>query len=523
MSTGMTRRRFLRAGAVVVGGGAAAALLSSCTAVEQAREASAGTGDSGGTLTIGSLTDIDPKTIYSQSITSMTIGLLLWDTLIRYDHETLEPQPSVATAWETGADGLSVRLELRDDVYFHSGRQLTSEDVAAAIAVYADPESGSQLQSTAAAISSVDTYDPDVAVLTLSRPVVNLFDLFEFMLLTDRETAADLTTGDQFVGTGPFRFASRTPAAGLELVRNDEYWNAPAKLDGITLRVVRDAGALLTSVRTQQTDLVLDASPQSLRPFGDQSLYSITSLDIDDVAYYVGANVADPALQDKRVRQAISFAVDRQRIVDEVLVGRGYPSSAPWAHTSPAYTDEAADYYDRDLDRSRALLADVGWDGSQTLLLSYGTGLAPARNMAAIVQNNLAEVGIEVVLDPREQASYNPFLRSGEDQLWINPHGFGQTNPATLANGAAPFKPEGNLSNFTSADYAAAAEEFDRISDPTALESLAAYQRYTDILLDEQFRIDLAITSWTNVSPARVSGLTSNMYKYIDAREVTVR
>lgn len=522
MSTAMNRRAFLRATAALAAAGSIPIIAGCESAVSRAERESRGEGASGGTLVIGSLTDVDPKTIYSQSITSMTVGLLLWDTLIRYDHATLVPQPSVARSWEASPDGRSLRIDLRDDVVFHSGRPLTSEDIAYSVGLYADPESGSQLQATAAAIADVDTSDPHVAVLRLSRPVVNLFDLLEFMLLTDRDTRDTLATGDQFIGTGPFRLERRVTGSEFELVRNDDYWNGPAQLDGVSLRVVRDPGALLTSVRANQTDIVFDASPQSLRPFRDEALYRIETLDVQDVAYYIGANVADPLLSDKRVRQAISYAVDRQRIVDEVFVGRAAASSAPWATSSPAYDPGAAEHYRRDPDKARELLAAAGQPNG-SLLLSYGTGLAPARNIAAIVQNNLAEVGIDVVLDPREQASYNPFLRSGEHQLWVSPHGFGQVNPATLAGGAAPFKPEGNLSGFSSPDYTAAAEAFNAIADPAAPDAEAAYRRYTEALLDEQFIIDLAVTSWTNVSPARVAGVTSNMYKYIDLHHATVR
>ncbi|GAC70447.1 ABC transporter substrate-binding protein [Gordonia soli] len=523
MSTSLNRRAFLRA-ALAAGSAGAVAVLAGCeSAVRQAEQAGTGSGESGGRLVIGSSTDVDPKTVYSQSITSMTIGLLVWDTLIRYDHRTLTPTPSVATSWDLTPDGLSMRLVLRDDVHFHSGRRLTSEDVAYAVRTYAAAASASQLQSTAAAIREVDTSDPGVAVLHFARPIVNIFDLLEFMLLTDSESGDALTAGDSFVGTGPFRVTGREVGSTLNLARNDRYWAGPATIDAVTLRVVRDPGALLTSVRARQSDLVLDASPQSLRPFRDEALYRVQSLDVDDVAYYVGVNVADERLGDKRVRQAISYAVDRQRIVDEVLVGRGIASSAPWARTSPAFTEAARVAYDHDPDRARSLLDAAGWRSGDRLLLSYGSGSAASRNIAAIVQNDLAGVGVTVTLDPREQASYNPFLKSGDHQLWISPHGFGQSNPATLATGAAPFKPAGNLSGFTSADYTAAVARFTEIVDPTSPAARAVYRRYTDILLDEQFLIDLAITSWTNVSPARVSGLRSNLYKYIDVHGVTVR
>jgi len=514
-----SRRAFLRGTTALSG----LLVLPGCeSAVEQERRADRGAGRDGGRLVIGTLTDVDPKTLYTQSITTMTIGLLVYDTLIRYDRHTRIPAPSVATSWATSPDGLRVTLSLRTDVRFHSGRPLTAVDVAYAIRTYASVEAGSQLQATAQVITAIDTVDPHVVVLHLAHPVPNLFDLFEFMLLVDSETAADLRAGAALIGTGPFVVADRRIGAQTVLRRNERHWRGPAKVDGITLRVIRDMDALLTSLRAHQSDLVIDVSPQSLRPFGAGDLYRVESEDVYDVAYYVGVNTNDSALADRRVRQAISFAVDRDRLLAEVFVGRGFASSAPWAMSSPAYSDAAAQHYRRHLEAAKTLLAAAG-PPRGPLLLSYPTGLAVAPNIAAIVANNLAEVGIAVTLDPREQATFSPFIRSGEAQLWINPHGFGQSDPVTLATGAAPFTPAGNLSGFASPEYTRAVERLLELHGPDDPVAQQVYRRFTDILLDEQFVIDLVITTATNVSPAYVKGLAWNRYKYIDAHELTVR
>lgn len=511
--SGVSRRSVLL-GAIGIGAGA----LTGCTsAVQQAREANASPGRDGGTLVLGSLADIDPKSIHSQSVTTMAIGLLVWDTLIRYDRRTRTPMPAVARSWDTAPDGLSLTLHLRDDVRFHTGRVLTSEDVAYAISVYASDAAGSQLQAAAKAVIAVDTPDPHTAVLRFAAPPPNVFDLLEFMLLVDSESAAGLRAGTDFVGTGPFRFEGREVAATARFRRFDGYWRGPARLDGVTLRVVRDPGALLTSVRAGQSDLVLDAAPRALRQFRDRSLYRITTGDVADAAYYVGANVAAPALADKRVRQAISYAVDRERIAAEVFAGAARPSAAPWAQSSPGYDAAAAARYSKDPARARALLAEAG--GPRRLTVSYPTGLAAAPSIAAIVQNDLAEVGVTVDLDPREQASFSPFLKSGRHELWVGPHGFGQSDPLTLAAGAAPFKPKGNLSGLASAEYTALVARLaeDGQGRPAVL------REYTQYLLDQQFIIDLVVSPATYVSPARVKGLDWNLYKYVDLHGVTIR
>jgi peptide/nickel transport system substrate-binding protein len=514
-----SRREFLRACLV----GAAGATTAACeSAVRQQQRTAGGTGRGGGVLTIGSLTDLDPTTLYSQSITSMTVGLLVYDTLIRYDHRTLAPQPWAASAWTISPDGRTVTLRLRPGLRFHTGRPLTSDDVAYAVGLYASAAAGSQLRETAARIVWVDTDDPATAVLHLDRPTANLFDLLEFMLLVDHETAR----GDPSAlpaGTGPFTVAGRQIGVRTTLRRNDDHWRGPPRLDGVAIRVVHDRVALLNSVRAGQTDLVLDASPQSLRPFLDRGTYRVESADVDDVAYYVGVNVARGPLADKRVRQAISLSVDRDRLAREVFADRAFASSAPWAKSSPAYRAAAAGHYRRDPALAAALLAAAGARDRPALTLSYPTGLAAAPNIAAVVADNLADAGIPVILDPREQSTFSPFLRSGGAQLWLAPHGFGQVDPLTLATGAAPFRPGDNLSGFASARYTAAVARLAALRGPHDPDADAAYRAFTDILLDDQFVIDLVITSATTVSRAAVRNPTWNMYKYLDAHQVTVR
>lgn len=511
----MISRRGFMAGTA---GGAAALFLAACTsAVQEAKEG--GSVQSDGTLVVGSLSDLDPATIFSQSLTAMTVGGLVFDTLVRLDPGTLEPNPRVATSWDVAENGLQVTLRLRNDVTFHSGRPLTSQDVAYAFANLAKDSAGSQLQAAAKAIVSVDTSDPHVAVLTLAHPVVNLFDLLEFTLLTDSETEAALLAGEQFVGTGAFTFESWQRGQQSNWKRNENYWDDPALLDAVTVRVVPDNSALLSSVRSGQTDVVIGVSAQDARPFGDG--FQVVNEDVYDVAYYVGANVADPALADKRIRQAISYAVDRQRIVDEVLGGVGFASSAPWPESSPAFDEASRDFYSRNLDRARQLIADAGGPPSEPVLLSYGTGLAPARTIAAIIENDLAEIGITVTLDPREQASFSPFLNSGEHQLWINPHGFGQLNPSTLATGAAPFKPAKNLSGYSSPEYTAIVDRLRTQADPGGDAAEASYREFSALLLDEQFIIDLAITTNTNIYTAGVQNVAWNRYKNLDLSRTT--
>jgi peptide/nickel transport system substrate-binding protein len=494
-------------------GGSAAVLGSGCaSAVHQARE-----GDGG--IALGVLSDLDPKSIFSQSITSMAIGRLGYDTLTSYDLDTMVPRPLVASGWRILEDGHRVVLHLRPDVTFHSGRPFTSADVAYSIANLAKDGAGSQLQTTAKVVTSVDISDPHVAVLSLDHPLTNLFDLFEFMLLTDSQTEQQLMDGVAFVGTGPFRFDSWVRGQQSRWVRNMKYWGGPATIPSV--RLVKQ-GEPLASLWASQTNVVRDVVGNVVRMFHDNDRFEQLHESVYDVAYYVGVNVSDPYLANKTVRQAVAYAVDRARIASDVFAGNAIPNSTPWSKSSPAYSELSQSHYRRDLDRARRLLAEAGGPPPTPLLLSYGTGLAPAPTIAAVIQNNLADIGIPTVIDAREQATFSSFLTSPARQLWINPHGFGQSSPATLATGAAPFKPVGNLSGFTSRRYSELVSKLTNLPDPRSPEALDMYRQYTDVLLDEQFVINLAVTDFVTVTSSRVSNLEWNLYKCLVANRMVV-
>ncbi|MGU3500561.1 ABC transporter substrate-binding protein [Mycobacterium sp. C31M] len=493
--------------------GSVATVSAACTsAVQQARQ-----GDGG--ITLGMLSDLDPKAIFSQSITSMAIGRLVFDTLTTYDLRTMQPRPLVAAGWEIRDGGRTVEVRLRPDVVFHSGRPLTSADVAYSISNLAKDSAGSQLQATAKVVTAVNTSDPHTAVLSLAHPLTNLFDLFEFMLLTDSESESELLAGNAFVGTGPFRFDFWERGQGSRWVRNDDYWGGAATIPSV--RLVRQ-GEPLASLWASQSNVVRDVIGNVVRMFGDNSLFEVTREGVYDVAYYVGVNVEDPYLSDRAVRQAIAHAVDRDRIAADVFAGNAIAGSAPWSPSSPAFSEQAQNRYRHNPDRARDLLAAAAGPPPAPLLLSYGTGLAPAPTIAAIIQNNLAEVGIPVTIDPREQAGFSTFLKSPERQLWINPHGFGQSVPTTLATGAAPFKPKGNLSGFNSPAYTEAVDRMSRLADPRSPAALEVYRTYTELLADEQFVINLVATDFVTISSRRVRGLSWNLYKYLVADRTQV-
>ncbi|WP_067716197.1 ABC transporter substrate-binding protein [Nocardia yamanashiensis] len=493
---GLDRRRFLRSSAVaalaIFGGGALAACTS---AVDQAK----GGGDDnaapvkGGTLKYGVLFDLVPANILTNTGTTPWVVGLVFETLVRYPHDKLEPQPLLAKKWTVAPDGQSVTLELRDDVKFHSGRPFTSKDVEFSLRTYADPKWSAQLKSTAAAITGYDTTDPHKITLTLAHPIGNLFDLLDTAPILDSESIDQLGTGEKIVGTGPFKFVNRVPNSQLVFEKNPNYW-VPDRpyLDRVEFSVITDSQAQLNALKSGQIHFADGITYRDNENLAKTDGFKVIPYEGAELQLYVGANVQDPTLADVKVRQAIAYAIDRDRIIAEVFRGAGYALNVPWPKNSPAFDESRNTRFKRDVNKAKQLLS--GLPKPPKLPLAFNAGIGTYEATAQIVQANLAEIGIDTELVPTENATFVKQLIGAQfPGLWITDHSWAQFVPSTLTVSAYPFNARKNASHFESPAYVAAADAAWKRPTGTGPDAVKAYQALSDQLLEGLFLIEIGV------------------------------
>lgn len=511
-SLATSRRTLLRA----AGAGAVLLGLAGCkSAVDEGNSSPAGASGAprkGGTLQIGSLFDFTPALLYTQSSFSV-LARLVFNTLTAYD-KNLTPQPQLAKSWQVAADGTSVTFQLREGVKFHSGRPFTAEDVVFAVNNLKDPKRSAQLRATAAVVTDITVISPTELTLKLAHPVSNLFDLFEFMLITDRETVEDAVLGKKLIGTGPFVFKNWTPGASISFAKNPEYF-VPERpyFDNVEVRIIPQPDSLIAALRGKQIQLAVGAGGRDLASVKSDSQFAIQEFDTGGGAFYVGANVSVKPLDDKRVRQAISYAIDRDRIVQQGLAGYGLASSAPWPKSSPAYSDATARRYAHDPARAKALLAEAG-QPSLDLPLAF---LSTSSAVAQMIQFDLQQVGIKTTLEPLDPAKFQAQLISQTmPALWAGIHGFAQLHPSTLAVSAYPFNEAKNSSKFSDPRYTEIVQRAWRQADPASAQAKAAYQDLSEVLLDQQFVIDLVVLANLHVTTADLQGVAQNEFSALN-------
>lgn len=496
---GLSRRTLLGMSAA----GGMALLLSAC---QSAVSASAnGSGKSSTTsLTIGSTTDFAPSNILRTG-TNTTTQSLIFDTLAGVDPNTLQPTPSIATSWTWNADKTELTVNLRDDVYYHSGRKLGPEDAIFSIKSEQAPVSGAQIGATALLIDSMQVTGPNQFKLTLKKPVSSFLNLLILTPLIDSKTFSGLYTGKSVIGTGPFVFKSWTPGTQISLARNPHYWQKGLPYaDAVTVRVFSSEQALVAAARTNEVDVAWSLVPSDAALLTQGGKLASHTTGEAFAEWYVGVNVKTKPFDNLLVRQAIAYALDRDRITQQAFAGFGTATCVPWSTSLPGLSSSYNTYYSYDPAKAKALLKQAGALGASAPI-AVGAGNEVAAAISNIVEYNLSQAGFAPKLSQVPATTYQTQLQKASiDGLWINNVGQSYLSAGTVLLGNAPLKVTGNTSNVTAPEYVELADNLIYASSDAQIAS--ANQALTKYLLDQAWHITVGRAPGVAVTPTGFTG-----------------
>ncbi|MEV0408479.1 ABC transporter substrate-binding protein [Actinoallomurus sp. NPDC050550] len=502
MEFGSTGREFSRRAALLGMAGLGAAGVAGCRlAVDEARGAVGGGPRRGGTLVMGVNIDAKPAAVQSQGPISIAWRGLVFEPLTSYDSAGV-PQPVLARSWELADGGRTVTMHLRDDVRFHSGRPMTAQDVIFSLRRTTQPAAQSQVKPIALLIDDMSAPDPHTVRLRLKRPAVNLFDLFQYAMIVDSESAAGIASGRAMIGTGPFVWRSWTPGSQLTLVRNPAY-RVPGRpyLDRVEQPVFTDPTALVTAVRGGRAHVVFGITPLDARGLSKDERFHVNRG--ISLAYVFGLNTSTPPFNDPQVRRAVAYAIDRERIVKQVFAGYGDTSSLWWSRKEPGWDAAQAAEYRYDPARAKAMLRQAGVAGTQVTIDVINT--LGVMSTAQIVRYDLEAAGLRVATKVYENVDFSSRLVKGAlGQAYLNSIGMADMSAATIVSASPMLTPGHNPSHFTTPEYGAAvnaaltASAADR---PAAVRRLAAYMQ------DQAFIHSLGMSNSISVQSQRVRGL----------------
>ena len=364
----------------------------------------------GGEITIGIAQDLDDSLDPHQTVAAGTREVLfnIFEGLVKPNSDG-EMIPAVAEKYTLSEDGTTYTFTLREGVKFHNGQTVTAEDVVYSINRCAAVPEGQEKPLVAAfsAVKSVEALDEKTVAVTIAQR-----DLEFISYMTAAIIPADYENQDTApVGTGPFKFVSRTPQQDFVMERFEDYWGAPAWLDKVTYKICENADALVMNLNGGSIDLCAHLTSAQASQLNQNFQVLEGTMNLVQAIYL--NNQAKP-FDNQLVRQALCYAIDRQGIMDMVADGHG---TAVGSSIYPAFTKyflpELVDKYPHDVAKAKELLAQAGYPDGFDMTISVPNNYQPHMDTAEVVAEQLREAGINVTIQPVEWSTWLDTIYNG--------------------------------------------------------------------------------------------------------------
>ena len=307
---------------------------------------------------------------------------------------------AVASSHSVSEDGLTYTFTLRDGVVFHNGKAATADDVLYSINTCV---ASTVNESVAAALSAAEvSADGNDIVFTLSETNTDFLAYVSNAYIVPADYSAQATAP---VGTGPFKFESYSVQDSLVLSKNQDYYGTPAQLDKVTFKIFASTDAELMALDSGALDMVAHLQYDQISTLSNGYTVLDGTMNLA-VAMYLNNAVAP--FDNMLVRQALCYAVDIDEIMAFATGGQGVKIGSSMFPNFGKYFDASlAENYPHNVEKAKELLAEAGYADGFSFKITYATEYEhPYGDMAAAIQQELAQVGITAELNPIEWASW---------------------------------------------------------------------------------------------------------------------
>ena len=466
-------------------------------------------------------------------------GLVKWG-------EDNRVQPNLAEKWDISPDGTKYTFHLKKGIKFTNGREVTADDFKWCMERSCDPNYSSptaktymadivgvseRLANKANEVTGIKVVDPSTLEITIDKARPYFLDKLTYACsyvyakeaLPDR--LKDMAKIEEMVGTGPFKMEKFAPDTIVVLVANKDYHDGAPKLERIERPFIKDAQSRLNKYKTGDLDLItlelqdLKAIKEDAKLVQDLQYFDRPSM------YYLGMNCdVVPALKDRRVRQAIGMALDRDYIIKEVLGGINRRADAILPPSVKCFR-EKTNMLPFDVAKAKALLAEAGFPdgkGFPELEFNYRDGRPDVENAAQAIQQQLKQnLGITLKSQKMEWASYLAKHNGHKMEIfhmrwaadYLDPENFLSTLLASYGNE--------NKINYKNDQYDALCREGDMTMDENKRKEL--YAKAEDIVLQDAPFIPIYYQKDAELISKRVSGIRNSAFGHLPHTTTAVK
>lgn len=418
---------------------------------------------SGDTVTVAlseKFTTLDTLTSKSSGAADDRIRNLLFNTLAR-KNEKFEYVGELARDIQTSADSMTITFTLRDGVKFHTGKELTSADVkytfdelfksesnkAAAMfdTVPLSKEEAAKVAPTAnanpaevpktkkvAQVTSVEATDPKTVVFKVARPALRNQLLAHLVAIPIIPEGTAAQQKDSPTGSGPFKFVSFDASQNIiELTANMDYWDGAPKIPKLRVKTITDATALQAELQTGGVDIAPNPSnlqPDSLKALSSDPNLRLEQFEGSNIRYLV-FNCQSAPLNNPKIRKAIGYAIDRRKIIADLLANQAKVAHSIVPDQSWSYASGHEYSYDPAL--AKQMLQEAGYK-KESIVFKYDSASAMVNQYAQVIQSSLVEIGLDVRIETLEANVIRQQLSQGQFQMFTGQFVGGNQDPIFL-------------------------------------------------------------------------------------------
>jgi oligopeptide transport system substrate-binding protein len=370
---------------------------------------------------VGKVSTLDPSKVTTHE--EKLVASTLYEGLVYYDEDARSLKPRLAKDWKISADGRKLTIELKRNILFHNGKQLTAADVktcwekalteaAGGKASLFLPIEGSDrvIKGAAADLAGLKIVDRYTLVVAFSRPdAAFVYHLTNpAFWIRDTEDKADICPG-----TGPFKFKERNDKS-IVLTRHDKYHRERPALTEIQFSLYQDANQALQDYKARKLDYLDQVPLKEVKNIREASEYNgLYTVKPIQAVYFLGFNVnQEPFADNFMLRRALNYAIDRQAIIDNITGGLGQPLKGALPLGLPGYNKDMRGY-SYDPEQARNLLAQAGYpdgQGLKPLTLTYNKSPGH-QQIAEVVAAQLGQLGVQVEL---KSMDWKPYVKELE-------------------------------------------------------------------------------------------------------------
>ena len=390
------------------------------TPAEQVKKYEPAYGDAIRVGSIGDASTLIP--MLASDSASQSIISLVYNGLVRYN-KNLEVEGDLAERWDISDDGKTITFYLRKNVKWHDGKPFTAHDVMFTYKVMVDPKTPTAYAGDFQQVKKAEVLDDYTFRVQYEQPFAPALISWSMAMvprhLLEGQDIVTSPLGRHPIGTGPYRFVKWTTGQEIILEDNPDYYEGKPYISEYNDRIIPDPATMFLELKSGGIDWMgLTPIQYKRQTTGKEFNENFNKYKYVSFGYtYLGYNLLSPLFQDKRVRQALTYAINKQSIIEGVLLGLGVVATSPYKPDSWVYNPNVKKY-PYNPDEAKELLKEAGWEDSDgdsildkdgrpfsfTILTNQGN--TQRTSAGVIIQDNLKKVGIEVKVRVVEWAAF---------------------------------------------------------------------------------------------------------------------